>query len=111
MTSCASVRDDGELAQLSRAEPQSPHEQSPFQDGWLDLAYPRVDHLSSVSSKTSHRSYGGKLPPFLVPADQRGAPCADLERTDGILDRLVHNAHRIEMRGDSMRKNRSKANT
>ena len=27
---------------------------------------------------------------------------------DGILDRLVHNAHRIEMRGDSMRKSRSK---
>jgi len=26
---------------------------------------------------------------------------------DGILDRLVHNAHRIEMRGDSMRKSRS----
>jgi hypothetical protein len=25
---------------------------------------------------------------------------------DGILDRLVHNAHRIEMRGDSMRRNR-----
>jgi len=25
---------------------------------------------------------------------------------DGILDRLVHNAHRIEMRGDSMRKTR-----
>jgi len=29
---------------------------------------------------------------------------------DGILDRLVHNAHRIEMRGDSMRKNRGKSN-
>lgn len=28
---------------------------------------------------------------------------------DGILDRLVHNVHRIEMRGDSMRKNRGKA--
>ena len=27
---------------------------------------------------------------------------------DGILDRLVHNAHRIEMKGDSMRKNRTK---
>ncbi len=26
---------------------------------------------------------------------------------DGILDRIVHNAHRIELRGDSMRKNRS----
>jgi DNA replication protein DnaC len=25
---------------------------------------------------------------------------------DGILDRVVHNAHRIEMRGDSMRKGR-----
>jgi DNA replication protein DnaC len=25
---------------------------------------------------------------------------------DGILDRLVHNAHRIEMRGESMRKKR-----
>jgi len=30
---------------------------------------------------------------------------------DGILDRLVHNAHRIEMRGDSMRKNRGKPST
>jgi DNA replication protein DnaC len=28
--------------------------------------------------------------------------------TDGILDRLVHNAHRIEMRGDSMQKDRGK---
>jgi DNA replication protein DnaC len=26
---------------------------------------------------------------------------------DGILDRIVHNAHRIELRGDSMRKPRS----
>jgi len=29
---------------------------------------------------------------------------------DGILDPLVHNAHRIEMRGDSMRKNKGKTN-
>jgi DNA replication protein DnaC len=29
---------------------------------------------------------------------------------DGILDWLVHNAHRIGMRGDSMRKNRGKSN-
>ncbi|MEO8099326.1 MAG: hypothetical protein ABI811_16600 [Acidobacteriota bacterium] len=27
---------------------------------------------------------------------------------DSILNRMVHNAHRIEMRGDSMRKNRAK---
>ena len=35
--------------------------------------------------------------------EQIGDPTA----ADGILDRLVHNAHRIEMRGDSMRKKRS----
>jgi DNA replication protein DnaC len=34
----------------------------------------------------------------------------DATVADGILDRLVHNAHRIEMRDDSMRKNRGKAN-
>ena len=34
-----------------------------------------------------------------------------LTLADRILDRLVHNAHRIEMRGDSMRKNRSKTNS
>jgi DNA replication protein DnaC len=30
---------------------------------------------------------------------------------DGILDRFVHNAHRIEMRGDPMRKRRGKLTT
>ena len=38
--------------------------------------------------------------------EQIGDPTA----ADGILDRLVHNAHRIEMRGDSMRKNRGTSN-
>jgi len=38
--------------------------------------------------------------------EQIGDPTA----ADGILDRLVHNAHRLEMRGDSMRKNRGKPN-
>ena len=33
----------------------------------------------------------------------------DATAADGILDRLVHNAHRIEMRGDSMRKKRGAA--
>jgi len=30
---------------------------------------------------------------------------------DGSLDRLVHKAHRVEMHGDSMRRNRGKPNT
>lgn len=32
----------------------------------------------------------------------------DATIADGILDRLVHNAHRIELRGESMRKTRAK---
>ena len=32
----------------------------------------------------------------------------DATIADGILDRLVHNAHRIELRGESMRKARTK---
>jgi hypothetical protein len=35
------------------------------------------------------------------------AEAAKITLADGILDRLVHNAHRA-MKGDSMRKNRSK---
>ena len=31
----------------------------------------------------------------------------DATVADGILDRMVHNAHRIEMKGDSMRKKRT----
>ncbi len=37
-------------------------------------------------------------------AQKKGEPGAP---ADGILDRLVHNAHRIEMRGESMRKKRN----
>jgi hypothetical protein len=36
---------------------------------------------------------------------------SDPTLADGILDRLVHNAHRIETRGASMRKNRPKPNS
>jgi DNA replication protein DnaC len=50
----------------------------------------------------------------LVIDDWVMAPLSEPERrdtlADGILDRLVHNAHRIEMRGDSMRNNRGKVN-
>jgi DNA replication protein DnaC len=37
--------------------------------------------------------------------EQIGAPTL----ADGILNRLVHNAHRIEMRGDSMREETEQA--
>ena len=33
-------------------------------------------------------------------------PASKSNGSDAVLDRLVHNAHRIEMKGDSMRKKR-----
>jgi DNA replication protein DnaC len=42
-----------------------------------------------------------------LPASRWHEQIGDPTIADGILDRLVHNAHRIEMRGASMRKKRS----
>ena len=46
-----------------------------------------------------------------LPVSRWHEQIGDPTLADGILDRLVHNAHRIEMRGDSMRKNRQKTNS
>jgi DNA replication protein DnaC len=46
-----------------------------------------------------------------LPVSRWHEQVGDPTLADGILDRLVQNAHRIEMRVDSMRKNRGKANT
>ena len=46
-----------------------------------------------------------------LPVSRWHEQIGDPTLADGILDRLVHNAHRIEMRGDSMRKNRGKTST
>jgi len=45
-----------------------------------------------------------------LPVSRSHEQIGDPTLVDGILDRLVHNAHRIEMRGDSMCKNRGKLN-
>src|SRR5438045_2285417 len=45
-----------------------------------------------------------------LPVSKWHEQIGDPTLADGILDRLVHNAHRIEMRGDSMGKNRGKPN-
>ncbi len=49
------------------------------------------------------------LTPALSPfTGERASRPAGTTLADNILDRLVHNAHRIEMRGESMRKKRGK---
>jgi IstB-like ATP binding protein len=45
-----------------------------------------------------------------LPVSRWHEQIGDPTLADGILERLVHNAHRIEMRGDSRRKNRGKPN-
>jgi DNA replication protein DnaC len=42
-----------------------------------------------------------------LPASRWHEQISDPTIVDGIVDRLVHNAHRIEMRGESMRKKRT----
>jgi DNA replication protein DnaC len=42
-----------------------------------------------------------------LPVSRWHEQIGDPNIADGILDRLVHNAHRIEMRGESMRKHRN----
>ena len=42
-----------------------------------------------------------------VPVASWHEQIGDATVADGILDRLVHNAHRIELRGDSMRKGKA----
>ncbi len=43
-----------------------------------------------------------------LPVTQWHEQIGDATIADGILDRLVHNAHRIELRGDSMRKTKTR---
>ena len=50
------------------------------------------------------------IPTSQLPVSRWHKQIGDPTLADGILDRLVHNAHRIEMRGDSMRKSRRKVN-
>jgi DNA replication protein DnaC len=42
-----------------------------------------------------------------VPVANWHEQIGDATVADGILDRLVHNAHRVEMKGESMRKERA----
>jgi DNA replication protein DnaC len=43
-----------------------------------------------------------------LPVSKWHKQIGDPTLVDGVLDRIVHNAYRIEMRGDSMRKARGK---
>jgi DNA replication protein DnaC len=44
-----------------------------------------------------------------LPVDQWHAPIGDPTYADAVLDRLVHNAHRLDLTGDSLRRTRQAA--
>jgi DNA replication protein DnaC len=68
---------------------------------------------SSSSGASGHRD--DRIPRSTVltsqlPVSRWHEQIRDPTLADGILDRLVHNAHSMEMRGDAMRNNRPKGN-
>ena len=75
-------------------------------DDWglepLDAAA-RHDLLEILEERYGRRS---TLITSQLPVDQWHEVIGDPTYADAILDRLVHNAHRIELTGDSLRKTR-----
>ncbi len=70
------------------------------------LQWPLPDYWDDERLERPLFAYGQHEP--RQPPSRWHKQIGDSTLADGILDRLVHNAHRIEMRGDSMRKNRGK---
>ena len=73
---------------------------------WLPCRNPSgATSGKSAKSVIKHRS---TVLTSQVPVVQWHEQIGDATMADGILDRLVHNAHRIELRGESMRKTRAR---
>ena len=68
----------------------------------------RRDMLELLDDRYGHRS---TLVPSQMPVDKWHALIGDPTLGDAILDRLVHNAYRIELKGESMRRRSTKLTT
>jgi len=63
------------------------------------------DFLEILDDRQSH---GATLVTSQFPVNTWHETIADPTVADAILDRLIHNAHRIELKGESMRKRKGK---
>ena len=97
----------------SGRSPQSPHKTESATvvlDDWglepLDAAA-RHDLLEILEERYGRRS---TMITSQLPVDRWHEIIGDPTYADAILDRLVHNAHRIELAGESMRRTRGKQN-
>ena len=68
----------------------------------LDAAA-RHDLLEILEDRYGHRS---TVVTSQLPVDQWHALIGDPTYADAVLDRLVHNAHRIDLNGESLRRTR-----
>jgi len=86
------------------------HQRPSTYDDWglepLDAAA-RHDLLEILEERYGRRS---TLITSQLPVDRWHEIIGDPAYADAILDRLVHNAHRIELTGESMRRTRGKQN-
>ncbi len=70
------------------------------------LRYAKLRHQAAVEERYGRRSTIVTSQP---PVDRWHDLIGDHTYADAILDRLIHNAHRIELAGESIRKTRSRA--
>jgi DNA replication protein DnaC len=78
-------------------------------DDWA-LTTLTIDQAQDLLDVLEDRAgVGSTLIATQVPVSQWHARIGDPTIADAILDRLVHGAHRIELRGESMRKLRARA--
>jgi DNA replication protein DnaC len=65
----------------------------------------RHDFLEILEDRYGRRS---TIVTSQIPVDRWHSVIADPTYADAILDRLIHNAHRIELTGESLRRTRSR---
>jgi len=71
----------------------------------LATCWPKVRHLREIIDDRYGRA--STLVATQVPVEDWHARFPDPTLGDAILDRLIHNAYRLELRGESMRKSHS----
>ncbi len=73
-------------------------------DDWGLCVLTRSQCIDLLEILEDHNGRGSTIVTSQVPADQWCDVIGDPTLADAILDRLVHNAHRLNITGDSMRK-------
>ena len=73
-------------------------------DDWGSLRSPATSAAISSKIVDDRHQRGSTIITSQVPVDHWHEVIADPTIADAVLDRLVHNAHRLVIRGDSMRK-------